>query len=148
MNEIIQKDESKVKVIDFSYLFIKRKYKVAIVNFQSNKPTILKIYKIKPDVNFVHYKNKQIPIDINVPTLTKNNIDYYYVDLNRGQISFKNSQNPNINYGIIDDVLSKEVIRQIVATLRITDFKVKIINYIIGAVMGLFAGLFIGAYWL
>lgn len=88
----------------------------------------------------VRFRGKTYMIDPNRPAYANRKRFIYIVDINRGQLDLNNVQNP-ISADMVDAILTRSVVRQLVGQLETSSLSLQMIGLIL---LGLLAGIPLG----
>jgi hypothetical protein len=119
-------------------LFGKDRRIIRFVRLIGDIPYVIKKVNItkKPALTKVKYGDKTFLFNINKPVYRSRNTYYYYIDIDGEQLYFgKTTQ--KISSRMLDSILSKEIIKQLVAGLENPQFMVLFVYVIIGLAIGL-----------
>lgn len=82
-------------------------------------------------------------IDLDRPAYRFNRKFYYIIDMDRGQKVMTQSEIP-VSPKLMDTIMRREIVKQLVAGLGTTDLKMSIIFLILGLGMGVAVGIIVG----
>lgn len=94
--------------------------------------------KINKSINEIRYNKKKLyPINTSIPSFSKKLKTFFFIDINKGQLFFnKNNKNPILSPKLLDDIVSKSIIKQLTMNLSDTTFKMNLTLVFIGLVIG------------
>lgn len=122
-------------------MFEKIKYKLIFVRLEFSNLTIMKIVKIKSIKKIYSIDNKTFNIDIEKPTLIDKLTRIYYLNYDSGSQLLFNEVKAILNPNELDEVVNNKLLHDLMNSTL--DMKDKIINLIIGAVLGAMISAFI-----
>ncbi len=121
----------------------KDKHKVLYVQKVSGILTVVKTRYINPVRVLISFKDRSFPFYANIPSFRIKNTFYYLVDTMTGQLSLKDADS-KLTPEIMDKVMKKNVIQQLVSGLEAVPLSSIIIYILLSAVMGLSLGYILG----
>jgi len=98
-------------------------------------------------IRSVNIGKNTFTFDIGKPTYRRNNKCFYFVDVDKGQISISEKENPELSAKLLQATLKDEVGKQLVAGLDTNPFMGDIVMLIIGAIIGVLTGWILGNYF-
>lgn len=122
----------------------RKHYIMVLVQEQQGIFSILKKRRFNPVSPKVSYKKHAYTVDVNTPSYSIGLNFFYFVDINKGQLTFYQDIESESNSEIVDMILYKKIISQLTSNLSGDAYKLNIITLIIGAVMGGLLGYIIG----
>ena len=104
--------------------------------------------KISKSIKKIRYnKNSLFPIKTSIPSFSKKLKSFFFIDINKGQLFFnKDIKNPILDPILLDDFVSKSLIKQLTMNLSDTTFKMNIMLVFIGLVIGGLIGWIAGGF--
>lgn len=108
--------------------------------------TVNWISKIKANtvISDAGLKGKTFPFDMGKPTFRKRNRWYYFVDVDKGQITLQGGQDPAMAPQLLHAIIKKEIGKQLVSRLETVPFSAQLLVVIICISLGLAAGYILG----
>lgn len=122
------------------------KRKVIFVRKVSGIHTTINIRKISILTTAVKIGDKQFPIDISKPVFRIKNVFYYMIDVDSGQVIYAQKQS-EVSPEILDMVIGKKIVSQIVSSLEKLNWKDYILYIILSIGLGLALGFILGNYF-
>ena len=123
----------------------KKKYIAVFLVKEQGTYSVLKLRRFKPNNKVLQFtKGNSHSLDISFPTYLKGLKLYYFIDIKKGQLRFKDSKD-KVNPELLDMVLKQSIVRQLTATLT-SNLTGQILNIIIGLCIGLPIGIIAGGY--
>lgn len=108
--------------------------------FLTKKQNIYKYKKkkrIDADAESVKIKEGVYKVDTEIPSFSKGNKYYFFIDVNATQIFFNKDKIPkSLHRTMLDLFLARKIITQLTANLSNQQYKLNIMLVIIGAVVG------------
>jgi hypothetical protein len=127
-------------------MFGKKRYIAVIVVSEQDTYSVLRLRRFNvsnPDVRVA--KNSTHPIDVSKPTYSKGLKLFYFVDINKGHLTFEKAKSP-LNPKIIDMILKQSIVKQLTARLSERMYGSQIVNIVIGLVIGALAGYIVAGF--
>lgn len=115
-------------------MFEKIKYKIVFVQLEFSNLSIIKIVNLKKIVSIYTNSGKTYNIDIEKPTIIDKLTRIYYLNSENGSQLYFNEIKAILNPTELDEVINNKMLHDLLNSTL--DMKDKIINLIIGAVMG------------
>lgn len=126
----------------------KQKYKAIFVKHIQNSYVYQGKKRFSTQKDEISFHNKVISIKNigDIEPFTKNFINYYFIDVNSGLIKFNETPN-QIDFELVNQFVGKRVYYNLIGGIFNSGFG-KILPYILGGLIGVFGGLFVGVYLL
>lgn len=124
-------------------LLFGKKFLVYLMYRSQGTLNFIEMKQIKSDTETIKYKKRTFTIDIERPTFTKGNKNYYLIDINDGQQVFmgKNNETNSEMFKAMNSIVNEKIIDQLTTNLV---EKPSIFDKIMYIFMGVGIGLFIG----
>lgn len=124
----------------------KRYYAIFLIK-QENTYNVLRRKRFSPDNPIVRFKKgKAKPIKIDSPTYSRGLKVFYFVDINEGQLFFKNTKGSGVNAELIDMIMEQGIIKQLTANLSEKFLGGQLLMIIMSFFMGGFLGFIIAGF--
>ena len=122
----------------------KKKYIMVLVQEQQGIFSILKKKAFNPIEPKISYKKHAYTVDVNTPSYSRRLNFFYFVDIKKGQLTFYEDINSDVNSEIVDMIIFKKIVSQLTANLSGDAYKLNIIVLVVGAIMGGLFGFILG----
>jgi hypothetical protein len=125
----------------------KDQYWVIFARDVAGVPVTVKRKRFNPNdaAEGISFRGATHIIDLGRPAYRLNRRYYYIVDMEKGQRVLFQSENP-VSPKLMDSIMRREIIKQLVAGLGMTDMKLAIILMLVGLGAGVMAGIVIGQF--
>lgn len=121
----------------------KDKHKVLYVQKVSGISTVVKTRRINPIRVSISFKDRSFPFYSNTPAFRRKNTFFYIVDTLTGQLNLTDADN-KLTPEIMDKVIKKNVVQQLVSGLEATPWSTLIVYIILALGMGVSLGYILG----
>ncbi|GAH57235.1 unnamed protein product [marine sediment metagenome] len=104
--------------------------------------------KVNKSIKKIRYNKKKLyPINTSIPSFSKGLKSFFFMDINKGQLFFnENAKNPILDPILLDDIVSKSIIKQLTMNLSDTAFKMNMTLIFVGLVIGGLIGWIAGGF--
>ncbi len=125
----------------------KKRYIAVFLVSEQGTYSVLRLRRFSPSNLSVRYgKGNATVINIHTPTYAKGIKLYYFIDIAKGQLNFKDKGKDVVNKELIDMVVRQSIVKQLTNSLREKLFGGQIMNILIGLAIGIPAGIIAGGY--
>jgi len=113
------------------------KYFAIWIEFIGDNPTVIAKKRMYPTDDKVSHAGKSHVIDMSKPTYRLRNKFFYFVDYNNGQRRIGKAM-PLMDTGLLDDILTRNIARQLSISMHKTVKQEDWIIYLVFALLGAF----------
>ena len=101
--------------------------------------------RFNPNKTVISYKKGSYPLDVSLPTYERGLKLFYFIEIGKAQLFFKENKNANIiSPKVIDMVMSQKIVSQL--TQNLGQGKMNLLTLFLGLFMGAMLGFIIAGY--
>lgn len=119
-------------------MFRKKRYLAVFLKKVQNSYHIVGKKLFNPSADSIKFQNQAYTLNFEISTCSRGNTDLYYINIDtKNQLTFQKGVKSNkIDTTVLDMIISKKIIKQLTSDLGNTDYKMIMIYFTIGAIIG------------